>query len=99
MSSEPVRDSYRQDLPEHPLRTTDVDRLRFAVTVRGYAMDQVDYVLARLSREIADRDALIAELTGTHPPGRHRAPVEVAHGDTATVDPTDGDAVQGGEQR
>ena len=63
MSTEPVRDAYRQDLPDHPLRAEDIQSLRFGVQVRGYAMDQVDDVLARLSHEIAERDALITELT------------------------------------
>jgi DivIVA domain-containing protein len=80
MSREPVRDSYRQDLPEHALTPEDVQALRFGVQFRGYAMDQVDDVLARLSHEIADRDALIADLTrepstdrlGTDRPGTDR---------------------------
>lgn len=64
MSREPVRDTYRQDLPDRPLTGADLQELRFGITVRGYAMDQVDDVLARLSHEIAERDALIAELSG-----------------------------------
>ena len=72
MSSDPVRDGYRQDLPEHALTPEDVQTLRFGVQLRGYAMDQVDDVLARLSHEIADRDALIAELT--RDPSSDRSP-------------------------
>lgn len=63
MSREPVRDTYRQDLPDRPLTGADLQALRFGITVRGYAMDQVDDILARLSHEIAERDALIADLT------------------------------------
>jgi DivIVA domain-containing protein len=63
MSSEPVRDTFRQDLPDHPLTGADIQQLRFGVTLRGYAMDQVDDLLSRLSHEIADRDALIDRLT------------------------------------
>jgi len=62
MSREPVRDGYRQDLPDRPLSAADLQELRFGITVRGYAMDQVDDVLDRLSNEIAERDALIAQL-------------------------------------
>lgn len=62
MSREPVRDGYRQDLPDRPLTATDLQELRFGITVRGYAMDQVDDVVDRLSHEIAERDALIAQL-------------------------------------
>ena len=63
MSREPVYDTYRQDLPDRPLASEDIRRLRFGVTLRGYAMSQVDDVLARLAAEIAARDARIAELT------------------------------------
>ena len=63
MSKEPVRDLYRQDLPDdRPLAAPDINRLRFGVTLRGYAMGQVDDVLDRLAGEIAERDSLIAEL-------------------------------------
>jgi DivIVA domain-containing protein len=50
-------------LPEdRPLHREDVDSVRFAVGVRGYRMDEVDDVLDRLSVEVAERDARIAEL-------------------------------------
>jgi DivIVA domain-containing protein len=58
-----VHDTYRQDLPETPLGPDDISRLRFGITFRGYAMGQVDDVLDRLAREIAERDAMIASLT------------------------------------
>lgn len=62
MSKEPVRDVYRQDLPDTPLTAEDVSGLRFATALRGYAMNQVDDLLDRLAAEIAQRDALIADL-------------------------------------
>jgi DivIVA domain-containing protein len=63
MAKEPVRDVYRQDLPtDRPLSAADISALRFGTALRGYAMGQVDDVLDRLAREIAERDALIAEL-------------------------------------
>lgn len=68
MSSEPVYDVYRQSLPEGPLRAEDIREARFGVALRGYAMDQVDDLLERLAREVAERDARIAELTGGVPP-------------------------------
>lgn len=64
MSSEPVYDVYRQDLPDSPLTADDLERVRFGVALRGYAMGQVDDLLERLGREIAERDARIAALTG-----------------------------------
>lgn len=62
MAREPVSDVYRQDLPDRPLTGEEIDTLRFGIALRGYSMGQVDDVLARLSREIADRDATIAAL-------------------------------------
>jgi DivIVA domain-containing protein len=63
MSREPVRDVYRQKLPDRPLTAADLQSLRFGVTLRGYAMSQVDDLLDRLAAEIAERDARIAELS------------------------------------
>jgi DivIVA domain-containing protein len=64
MSKDPVRDTYRQDLPpaEQPLMAADIQTLRFGLSLRGYAMGQVDDVLDRLAAEIAARDAIIARL-------------------------------------
>lgn len=59
MPAEPVRDTYRQQLPTARLSVEDVQRLRFGVSFRGYDMRQVDDALARLGREIADRDEQI----------------------------------------
>jgi DivIVA domain-containing protein len=62
MTTQPVRDTYRQDLGRGRLVASDIARVRFGVSVRGYRMDQVDDALARLSHEIADRDAEIGRL-------------------------------------
>ena len=67
MSSDPVEDVYRQQLPEGPLSAEDVRGARFGTALRGYAMGQVDELLERLAAEIAERDARIAELTGEPP--------------------------------
>ena len=66
MTREPVYDTYRQDLPDRPLTAGDLQAVRFGVTLRGYAMSQVDDLLERLRREIGERDARIAELSGIH---------------------------------
>lgn len=50
----PVRSLPPVGLPDPP-RPADLDRLRFAVALRGYRMDQVDAVLDRL------RDRLVAQ--------------------------------------
>jgi DivIVA domain-containing protein len=63
MSRDPVYDTYRQDLPTGgALTAEELRNVRFGVTLRGYAMSQVDDLLDRLALEIAERDALIAEL-------------------------------------
>lgn len=49
-------------LPEHP-NPEDVDAVRFALAFRGYRMDQVDEVLARLRDRIGVQAALIHALT------------------------------------
>lgn len=41
---------------------SDVDRLRFAVGLRGYRMDQVDQVLDQLRDQLAARDRQVTDL-------------------------------------
>ncbi|WP_342024016.1 DivIVA domain-containing protein [Arthrobacter citreus] len=53
-------------LPDH-VQASDIGRLRFSVALRGYRMDQVDEVLARLATALAERDAELAALR--NPPG------------------------------
>ncbi len=63
MSRDPVYDTYRQDLPTGgALTAEELKGIRFGITLRGYAMAQVDDLLDRLALEIAERDDLIAEL-------------------------------------
>jgi DivIVA domain-containing protein len=49
-------------LPEASLRPQDVEEVRFSMALRGYRMDEVDAVLARLADELAERDRRLAEL-------------------------------------
>ncbi len=53
-------------LPEDPT-AQDVDRLRFAVGLRGYRMDQVDHTLRRLAAALEERDRRIRELESAAP--------------------------------
>ena len=48
--------------PDRPLDRSDVDLLRFPLSVRGYRMADVDDALNRLAAELAERDARIADL-------------------------------------
>ncbi|WP_427006707.1 DivIVA domain-containing protein [Pseudarthrobacter sp. H2] len=70
---EPVASLPPVLLPENA-GPSDVDRLRFAVGLRGYRMDQVDQVLDELRDQIAAKDRKIAELVAEL--GRLRAAAE-----------------------
>ena len=41
------------DLPDGPVGAADLDAVKFAVVPRGYDMEQVDAVLARLAEQLA----------------------------------------------
>jgi DivIVA domain-containing protein len=56
------RDSVPDGLPAGPLFADDMAGVRFDLAFRGYRMDQVDLVLARLASELARRDAEIDQL-------------------------------------
>jgi DivIVA domain-containing protein len=47
-----VDDRPGPDLPGKDLTSDDVRKVRFAVTTRGYSMDQVDGVLDRLANQM-----------------------------------------------
>ena len=78
-------------LPPDEVGPTEVERLRFSLAFRGYRMDEVDDVLDRLTAELADRDARIAELQDQAPADRTEAsqPTEPA-ASTEPVRPSEG---------
>jgi DivIVA domain-containing protein len=47
---------------ETPVRPADLEQVRFPVVLRGYRMEAVDQVLARLGSELEARDARVSEL-------------------------------------
>ena len=51
-------------LPPDEVGGRDIERLRFSLAFRGYRMDEVDDVLDRLTAELDQRDARIAQLEG-----------------------------------
>lgn len=59
---EPTTSRPYRALPAPPLVAGDVDAVRFSLALRGYRMDEVDEVLARLRDELAGRDAELARL-------------------------------------
>ena len=66
-------------LPADRVAAANIEGLRFAVAVRGYRMDQVDAVLARLAAEIDHRDAELALLQPANPAGASPESAEGAH--------------------
>ncbi len=72
---EPVASLPPVLLPERAA-AADIDRLRFAVGLRGYRMDQVDQVLDDLRDQITAKDqkieALGEELERLRPPAEER---------------------------
>src|SRR3978361_146522 len=56
------QDARPGGLPEDRVAPGALDDLRFNVVLRGYKMAEVDAVLHRLARELAERDAVLAEL-------------------------------------
>jgi DivIVA domain-containing protein len=59
---EPVTSRPYRPVPDGPVTPADVDAVRFTLGLRGYRMDEVDAVLARLRDELADRDARLVAL-------------------------------------
>ncbi|MEV7545455.1 DivIVA domain-containing protein [Streptomyces sp. NPDC089915] len=67
-------DRVADALPEtRPVVREDIDALRLPIAPRGYRMAEVDDVLDRLSAELAERDARIAELTAARTPADRTA--------------------------
>ncbi|MDO5501365.1 MAG: DivIVA domain-containing protein, partial [Propionibacteriaceae bacterium] len=60
-------DVYRDSLPPTPLTGTDLAGVRFGITPRGYAVDQVDDLLDRLAHEIHVRDLELDRLRAERP--------------------------------
>jgi DivIVA domain-containing protein len=67
------------ELPDdRPVVGDDVRALRISVTVRGYRMTEVDWLLDQFAQVLDDRDAEIAQLRAgsAAPVGAHAAPAE-----------------------
>jgi DivIVA domain-containing protein len=76
-------------LPADDATGDDIRAVRFQQVLRGYKMSEVDWVLARLSNEVDQLRARIADLEGT--------PVPVAaHHESADPDPAEPAAPQPG---
>ncbi|MCA1823941.1 MAG: DivIVA domain-containing protein [Frankia sp.] len=58
-------DGAEPELPPGRLHADDVEGVRFSLAFRGYRMAEVDTVIDRLARELAERDAELAQTTQT----------------------------------
>ncbi len=68
----------------------DVEKIRFAVGVRGYRMDQVDQVLDELRDQIAAKDSEIARLRSELEPTQpEHTPLEAAQSEPAQPEPAE----------
>ncbi|GAA2755669.1 DivIVA domain-containing protein [Actinopolymorpha rutila] len=45
---------------DRPVSASDLDDVRFSVVLRGYRMDEVDDVISRLGRDLAEREERVA---------------------------------------
>jgi len=91
-----VDDRPGMDLPDTPLTGDDLHGVRFAVTLRGYSMSQVDALLDRLAKQL---DAQVYEPVDEYDSWlAQHAPAEIDDAETADETgeledaPMDGDA-------
>jgi DivIVA domain-containing protein len=65
--AQPPADADRSplQLPEdRPVTAEDLRAVRMSVTVRGYRMTEVDWLVEQLAQTLEERDAQLAELRG-----------------------------------
>ncbi len=72
------------------LTSDDIETARFGVGLRGYRMDEVDTLLERVAREVAERDRRIADLERAVTPIMH-GPEGAGFASRHTYDPADFD--------
>lgn len=59
---EPTSSRPYRPLPDRTLTSDDVADVRFTLAFRGYRMDEVDTVLARLADALSERDEEVRDL-------------------------------------
>lgn len=72
------------------LTSDDLETARFGVALRGYRMDEVDALLERVAREVAERDRRIADLERAVTPIMH-GPEGAGFTSRSEYDPADFD--------
>ncbi|GAB3698675.1 DivIVA domain-containing protein [Mariniluteicoccus flavus] len=88
MKSEPVRDTYAPALPaDRAIAADDLRDVRFGVATRGYDMEEVDAVMARMARELDGRGRESAETGEVVTPEPAKDP-QVEEIDARPLEPT-----------
>ena len=93
--TQPPADADRSplELPEdRPVTADDLRAVRMSVTVRGYRMTEVDWLIEQLAHTLEDRDAQLAELRGRLTDGAAPARDDVPPPAPATGNGTHADA-------
>lgn len=75
-----------EPLPDGELTDADFEQLRFDVGLRGYRMSEVDSVIARLHRELREKDDQIAVLRSDDPGAVRREVAESGEVERAKVE-------------
>ena len=77
------------DLPDEQLTGADVRNVKFAVTTRGYSMEQVDELLDRLARQLdGTRGGQPGPVSSEHDSERTGSVTEVAESEPSIVEPS-----------
>jgi DivIVA domain-containing protein len=93
--TQPPADADRSplQLPEdRPVTAEDLRAVRMSVTVRGYRMTEVDWLVEQLAQTLEERDAQLAELRGRLTDGAAPARDDVPPAAPATGNGTHADA-------
>lgn len=80
MQAEPVRDTYQPPVPAGEMAADDLVDVRFGLAPMGYDMGQVDELMARMARELDERDAQrgVGVLTPVEEPGQEQPATQSA---------------------
>ncbi|NNG18407.1 DivIVA domain-containing protein [Naumannella sp. ID2617S] len=86
MQANAVQDRYEPPLPAAgPIQGKDLAGVQFATSARGYDMAEVDQLMARMARELDERDRRAADAASANSPAEPR-PAEVGPAEPRPVE-------------
>ncbi|WP_176451675.1 DivIVA domain-containing protein [Enemella dayhoffiae] len=89
MQANAVQDRYEPPLPAAgPIQGKDLAGVQFATSARGYDMAEVDQLMARMARELDERDRRAADAASANSPAEPR-PAEVGPAEPRPVESRD----------